>query len=323
VDTQEPILASAPAPAYAPAPEPAKKSNAWKWIVGIVVALVLFGCLGSIALIAGLEGGGSIATGDSIAVIRIDGVIAGTGSATGGVITPEDVLDQLDMAVKDDSVKAILLRIDSPGGTVAASQEIAMAVERIKKPVVASIGDMGASGAYMVAAQCDHIVAAPGSAVGSIGVIMEIPNVKGLLDKVGVEFTVITQGDLKDTGSPYRSISPTESILLKDQMKIAYDQFIADVAKGRDLDEKRVRELATGWAWLGSEAKGLGLVDSLGNYDDAVDKAAELGGIDGEPGIVTYESGTTIEDLASSLFGFKSDRSPVNADMLRRISLPR
>jgi protease-4 len=106
-------------------------------------------------------------------------------------------------------------------------------------------------------------------------------------------------------------------------MKIAYDQFIADVAKGRDLDEKRVRELATGWAWLGSEAKGLGLVDSLGNYDDAVDKAAELGGIDGEPGIVTYESGTTIEDLASSLFGFKSDRSPVNADMLRRISLPR
>ncbi|MDP3629495.1 MAG: signal peptide peptidase SppA [Actinomycetota bacterium] len=313
-----------PEPAPVLAPTPVKKSNAWKWVLGVVVALVLFSCLGSVALLAGLSGGsGSLPVGDSIAVIHIDGVIAGTGSATGGTITPEDVLDQLKMAVEDDSVKAILLRIDSPGGTVAASQEIAMAVERIKKPVVASIGDMGASGAYMVAAQCDHIIAAPGSAVGSIGVIMEIPNVKGLLDKVGVEFTVITQGELKDTGSPYRSMSPTESLLLKDQMKIAYDQFIAEVAKGRDLDEKKVRELATGWAWLGSEAKSLGLVDSLGNYDDAVAKAGELGGIEGDPGIVTYEAGTTLEDLATSLIGFQSNRSPVDADTLRRISLPR
>lgn len=319
MDIQQP----APTATYEPAPTPAKKSNTWKWVLGIVVALALFGCIGSVALIAGLEGGGTLAVGDSIAVIHIDGVIAGTGSVAGGVITPEDVLDQLDMAANDDSVKAVLLRIDSPGGTVAASQEIAMAVARIEKPVVASIGDIGASGAYMVAAQCDHIIAAPGSAVGSIGVIMEIPNVKGLLDKLGVEFAVITQGELKDAGSPFRSVSPTETLLLKGQMKIAYDQFIADVAKGRGLDEKKVRELATGWAWLGSEAKDLGLVDSLGNYDDAVDKAAELGGIEGKPGIVTYEPDTTIEGLAASLLGFQSDRSPVDADTLRRISLPR
>jgi len=317
VDTQQPDLT----PVWEPAP--AKKSNAWKWILGVVVALVLFACLGSIALIASFEGSSSLAMGDSIAVIHIDGVIAGSGSAAGGVITPEDVLQQLDMAEKDDSVKAILLRIDSPGGTVAASQEIAMAVQRIDKPVVASIGDMGASGAYMVAAQCDHIISAPGSAVGSIGVIMEIPNVKGLLDKLGVEFTVITQGELKDAGSPFRSLSPTETMLLEDQMKIAYDQFITDVAEGRDLDESEVRDLATGWAWLGSEAKDLGLVDSLGNYDDAIAKAAELGGIEGEPGIVTYEPDTTIEDLATSILGFQSPRSPVDADTLRRMSLPR
>ncbi len=317
METQQPALTEV----WTPAPK--KPSNTWKWVLGVVSALVLFGCIGSVALIAGLDNGGTLAGGDSIAVIHIDGVIAGTGSASGGVITPENVLDQLDMAANDDGVKAILLRIDSPGGTVAASQEIAMAVERIDKPVIASIGDMGASGAYMVASQCDHIVAAPGSAVGSIGVIMEIPNVKGLLDKLGVEFTVITQGELKDTGSPYRSISPTETLLLKDQMEIAYDQFIADVAKGRDLDEKKVRELATGWAWLGSEAKDLGLVDSLGNYDDAVDKAAELGGIEGEPGIVTYQRETTLGDLVSGLIGFQSDRSPIDADTLRRVSLPK
>ncbi len=326
METDQSEFTPEPAPEPTPVWEatPAKKSNTWKWILGVVVALVLFGCFGSIALIAGLEGGsGSLAMGDSIALIHIDGVIAGTGSAAGGVITPEYLLDQLDMAEKDDSVKAILLRIDSPGGTVAASQEIAMAVERMDKPVIASIGDMGASGAYMVAAQCDHIMSAPGSAVGSIGVIMEIPNVKGLLDKLGVEFTVITQGELKDAGSPFRSLSATETMLLEDQMKIAYDQFIADVAKGRGLDEKKVRELATGWAWLGTEAKDLGLVDSIGNYDDAVAKAAELGGIEGEPGIVTYEIDNPFQDLATSLIGFQSDRSPVDADSLRRISLPK
>lgn len=320
-------------PAYPPQPtysyqqqaaETPKKRNGWIIALVIVGVLLLIGCAGIAALFASVDGFDTTGTfGDSIALIHIDGAISGTGSSIDGVVTPEDIIDQLDQAANDPSVKAVLLRIDSPGGTVAASQEIAMAVERMDVPVVSSIGDIGASGAYMVASQSDHIVAAPGSAVGSIGVIMQLTNLQGLLDKVGVEFTVITKGDLKDTGSPYRSITTTEVALIDEQMTVAYEQFIADVAKGRDMDIDEVRELATGWAWMGTEALDLGLVDSLGNYSDGVDKAAELGGIDGTPGIVTYEPTLGFEDLAFSLFGLRSMLNPADAAALQRIGLPR
>ena len=313
-------------PPASPGPRRTMSAGA-KWAIGIgivLIVLVFVAC----ALLASLGRAfdtTSIAMGDSIALIHVDGAIAGTGSTYDGVVTPEYMLDQLDQALADDSVKAILLRIDSPGGTVAASQEISLAVRRAneEKPVVASIGDIGASGAYMVAAQCDEIVAAPGSMVGSIGVIMEIPNVAGLLDKLGVEFTVLTQGENKDVGSPYRSVTPTETVMLNEQMAIAYDQFIADVAEGRGMDEAEVRELATGWAWLGSEAIDLGLVDSLGNYDDAVNRAAELGGIDGDPYIVTYEPVYAIEDLIYDLIGLSSQLKAPDAEAIERLGLPK
>jgi len=332
---------SAVPPAYAPTPPPAyppqptypyqqqahlqpKKRNGWIIALVVIGALLVLGCGALFATLTAVDGiGSSSGFGDSIALIHIDGPISGTGSSIDGVVTPEDIIDQLDQAADDPSVKAVLLRIDSPGGTVAASQEIAMAVERMQVPVVSSIGDIGASGAYMVASQSDHIVAAPGSSVGSIGVIMQLTNLQGLLDKVGVEFTVMTKGDLKDAGSPYRSVTTTEVALIDEQMTIAYEQFITDVAKGRKMDEADVRELATGWAWMGTEALDLGLVDSLGNYSDAVDKAAELGGIDGEPNIVTYESALGLEDLAFSLFGLKNPLSPADAESLRRLGLPR
>jgi protease-4 len=297
-----------------------------KWAIGIAVAfvlLILFSCVGLLALRTG--GPKMTSSGDSIALIHIDGVIAGTGTIYDGVSSPEYILDQIDQALADDSVKAIMLRIDSPGGTVAASQEITLAVRRAaeEKPVVASIGDIGASGAYMVASQCSEIVASPGSAVGSIGVIMEIPNVAGLLDKLGVEFTTLTQGEYKDAGSPYRSVTPTESAMLEGQMEIAYEQFIADVALGREMSEAEVRELATGWVWLGSEALDLGLVDTLGNYDDAVDAAADLGGIEGEPYVVTYEPDYSFESLIWDMIGFRSPSRALDADALRRYGLPR
>lgn len=300
------------APAVPAAPAPAQSSSsAWRWFVGIVLVLILatFACCGlSFASLGSQSGlGGKVALGESIAVIHIDGVIAGTGSAVNGVITPEDILYQLDQALSDDNVKAILLRIDSPGGTVAASQEIAMEVAYAaeEKPVIASVGDVGASGAYMVASQCDEIIALPTSAVGSIGVITEIPNVAGLLDKLGVQFTVLTAGKYKDAGSPYRSLTPTETTLIQQEVDNAYEEFITIVAEGRDLPEEKVREMATGWAYSAREGEKLGLVDTLGTYNDAVDRAAELGGIDGDPGIVTYDT-TGYGDLLSTLLGVKS-----------------
>jgi protease-4 len=301
-------------------------STPTKWAIGIVIVLVLLGLV-SCAIIALLVPTGDVAslTGDSIALIRIDGVIAGTGTMYDGVTSPEYFLDQLDQALADDSVKAILLRVDSPGGTVAASQEISLAIRRAveEKPVVVSVGDVCASGAYMAASQCDEIVASPGSSVGSIGVIMEIPNVEGLLEKLGVEFTVLTEGEYKDAGSPFRSITETETAMLERQLALVREQFVADVAEGRGMSEAEVDELATGWVWLGSEALELGLVDSLGNYDDAVDRAAELGGIEGDPYIVTYEPEYTFESLLWDMLGLAAPARSLDVDALRRYGLPR
>lgn len=319
MDSMPPVMPASP---VAPA-QPPKKKRGWLIALIVVAVLLVFGCVGGVIALASWEGGGAVPLGESIALLHLDGVIAGTGSAVDGVITPEDFIDQLKQADEDESVKAILIRVDSPGGTVAASQEIAMAVQRVDKPIVVSVGDMCASGAYMVSSQCDEIVAAPGSSVGSIGVIMEIPNVSGLLDKVGVEFTTLAEGEFKDAGSPYRSVTGTESAMFKEQMKLAYDQFITDVADGRGMSEADVRKLATGWVWLGTEAKDLGLVDTLGNYSDAVEAAADLGGIEGEPNIVTFEPEYSFEDVALSLFGLISHAQQPDAASLQRMGLPK
>jgi protease IV len=301
-------------PTYAPRPEPQRSRHGWIWaVVVLVIALSVIGScawLSSLAVRGGT--GAKVATGDAIAVIPIDGVIAGTGSSAGGVITPQDFLDQFDRALKDTSVKAIVLRVDSPGGTVAASEEIATYVKESSKPVVVSIGDVGASGAYMVSSQADSIIALPGSAVGSIGVITEIPNVSGLLDKLGVKFTVVHAGKYKDAGSPYRALKPDEKALLQGQVDEVYGQFIDIVAEGRKLPRSQVESMATGWAWNGTEAKRMGLIDEIGTYRDAMKKAAKLGGITGTYETVTY-GGTKLEDLLNSLVGIKNQLSPLGA----------
>ena len=281
--------------AYAPPPAShPPRSNRW-WILGVVLAIlaVLGGCCAlSLIAVGTFDVGGITTYGDTIALIHVDGVIAGSGGGVSGYVTPEDMLANLRAAERDPNVKAVLLRIDSPGGTVAASQEIATEIARLSeiKPVVASIGDVGASGAYMIASQCDEIVASPTSAVGSIGVITEIPNVAGLLEKLGVEFTVLTAGAYKDAGSPYRTLTATETALIQEEIDTAYNEFISIVAEGRDLPEAEVREMATGFAWSAIKGKKMGLVDTLGTYNDAVDRAAELGGIEGEPEVVSFDT---------------------------------
>ncbi len=293
-----------------PTPPPTRaRTRGWVWLlVGTVCLAILIGsCAWSVAIINKGPSGATLG-GDKIAVIPIDAEIAGTGSATGMTITPEGFLDQIQQATDDENVKAILLRVDSPGGTVAASEEISAYVKdaRKEKPVVVSIGDVGASGAYMVASQADQIIALPGSAVGSIGVITEIPNVSGLMDKLGVQFVVITAGEYKDAGSPFRALTASETALIQGQVDDVYDQFIDIVAEGRDMKRSEVEKLATGWAWSGTEAKKLGLVDKIGTYQDALDEAAKLGGIEGKDyDVVTYDS-RNIDTLLTSLLGIES-----------------
>lgn len=282
------------------------KGKGWIIAIVVVVVLLLFACCGCIGLVllsaTGNNVSADIGPANSVAVIRIEGVLASSpgGILSSATVTPEHIIDQLKKAENDSRVAAILLRIDSPGGSASASQEIYEEVKRVKKPVVVSIADVGASGAYYIASGAKEIWANRASTVGSIGVIMEIPNLEELYNKLGIKYVIIKQGRLKDIGSADRPMTDEEKKLLTDETAVIYDQFIKDVAMGRNMPEAKVRELATGMAWAGSTAKGYGLVDKLGNYTDALKSAGKLGKINGEPKVVSYES-TSIWDFFSGV----------------------
>ena len=324
---QPPAATVPPAYAYGPGSQQgastpvakARSGRAWLWwLLGIVLVLAL--CAGTTAVLTSLGGGGKggrdglAVGGNTIAVIPFDGTISGTGASPTN-ITPESFLKLLERAQDDDSVKAIVLRVNSPGGTVAASEEIATYVKNATKPVVVSVGDEDASGAYMVSSQADAIVANPGSAVGSIGVIMEIPNASAMLDKIGLSFKVIHAGKYKDAGSPFRSLTPAETAMLQDQIDQVYGQFIDIVASGRKLPRSKVESMATGWAWNGNEAKKMGLVDQIGTYKDALKTAARLGHIEGTYQTDIYNDTSSLNGLLSTLFGIESQLQALSANM--------
>ena len=279
-------------------------------IVGIVflcifVLLIFSGGCFFIGLLTGSLGGTSYALGDSVYEIRLEGVISAEKySGLFGVVTvtPEKIISQLDEAEKNPNVKAILIRVNSPGGSAAASQEIYEELKKVEKPVVVSVSEVCASGAYYVASAADRIIANKSSSVGSIGVIMQIPNFEDLYEKLGIKYTTIKQGKFKDVGSPDRPITEEEVRLLEAQLKEIYGQFIADVAEGRNMDISEVEELATGWVFLGTEALELGLIDGIGTYKDAINIAAELGGIKGEPNVIRQELGFSLMDLILSYY---------------------
>jgi protease-4 len=246
----------------------------------------------------------SIPLGDKIAVISLSGPImaGGTSLFYGQVITPDLVREQLEKAEKDSAVKAIVLRVESPGGVVAPCQEILEEIEEVKqtKPVVVSMGSEAASGGYYISAKADKIVALPGTLTGSIGVITEIPNLEGLYDKLGIEMQVFKGGKYKDMYSGLRELTPEEREIMQQMTDEYYEQFIEVVAEGRGLSKEEVRSLATGQLYSGTEAKELGLVDELGGLDTAIDSAAELAGI--ESFHVEYYK-PQAKSLLSTLFG--------------------
>lgn len=237
---------------------------------------------------------GEVGSGPAVAVIPVQGVIiSGEGSAftaATDVAFSKTIISNIKKANDDQAVKAIVLRVDSPGGGVVASDEIYHALRSVDKPVVVVIGDLGASGAYYVSMASDWIVANPNSLVGSIGVISEFPNAEGLLEKVGVDFVVITSGPRKGFGSPYREMTADEQEYWQVIIDEAYDGFAQIVAEGRGLMAEEVKPLADGRVFSGRQALELKLIDQLGYEDDAIHKAAELGGISGEPRIVEYDN---------------------------------
>lgn len=233
-------------------------------------------------------------TEDRIALIRVEGVILDAQATVG----------ELKRFSENPLVKAIVLRIDSPGGGVVPSQEIHDAVQRVRtknnKAVIASMGSVAASGGYYIAAATDRIVANPGTLTGSIGVIMETANIEGLLQKLGVEGVVIKSGKYKDVGSPLRKMSEEERGLLQTVMDDVHKQFIEAVATGRALEVTDVQALADGRIFTGRQAKEARLVDELGDLDDAIQLAADVVGIEGEPKVVEPRRRFSIRELLDS-----------------------
>ena len=253
------------------------------------------------------------AAAENVAVINLRGTIAdGAGSLLGPQgVTPEYVANQLEKAEEDISVKAVVLRVDSPGGSVASSQEIADLIKSSSQTIVVSMGDIAASGGYYISARADAIVAQPGTITGSIGVITTLINPEGLYEKLGLDVEVIKSGRHKDMMQ--RSLTEEERELLQDLSDEAYNQFINEIAEGRDKDVEEVREVATGELFLGSKAKRLGLVDELGGVNEAVKLAGEIEGLD-DPQEYRFPDPTFFEILTGFALEF--------SDIFRNMFMP-
>jgi protease-4 len=232
--------------------------------------------------------------GEKVALVRVTGVI----------LDSTDIIDELREYEKNSSIKAVVLRIDSPGGAVAPSQEIYEEILKIKenKKIIVSMGTVAASGGYYIAAPADKIVANAGTLTGSIGVIMEIPNISGLMQKIGVETQVIKSGEHKDIASMFKSLKPEEKQILQNVLDDVHNQFIMAVSEGRKKKFEEIKKLADGRIFTGRMAKELGLVDELGNLQDAIMLAGKLTGIKGEPQVIEKKEKFSFFDILKGEF---------------------
>jgi len=239
-----------------------------------------------------------------IVVIPLSGTIT-TGDSSlfsSSTITPGLVREYLTKAEKDPAVTAIVFRIESPGGEIEPCQEILLEIERVKEtmPIVVSMGGTAASGGYYISTQADKIVALPTTQTGSIGVISQLINVEGLLEKLGIQIETFKGGKYKDMYWGFRELTPEEEEIMQEMIDEYYEQFIGVVAEGRGLSKDDVRDLATGQLYSGAKAKELGLVDELGDLNTAINLAAELAGIEA-PKVEYYKQSGLIWRLLSGL----------------------
>jgi protease-4 len=278
----------------------------------LLILIVAVGLLFFLLIARGLVQSAPI--GDKVAVIDIVGVISRT----------DTVIDQIHQYRDDQTVKAIVLRINSPGGSVAPVQEIYSELRKLEKPIVASMGSTAASGGYYIAAIADEILANPGTLTGSIGVIMQFTKLKGLYEKIGLEQQVIKSGKFKDTGSSMRDMTDEERALLQATLDDVHNQFIDAVFEGRQahLTREEIVTLADGRVFSGQQAFGHKMVDQLGNLPDAIERAGELGGISGKPKVVRTKRKTSmLERLLGTTGKENLDRLLDNAGVTFRYEL--
>jgi protease-4 len=272
----------------------------------LLVSFALFTglALGLLAVVAWMGGSSADFSGEAVGVVEIEGAITDS----------RDILEHIRRFREDEDIKAIVIRIDSPGGAVGPSQEIYREIRKTveAKKVIASMGAVAASGGYYVACAADGIVANPGTITGSIGVIMGYTNFRQLLDKIGMVPVVIKSGPYKDTGSPTREMRDDEREILQSITSGIHEQFVTAIAEGRNMDRSQVALVADGRIFTGEDAKTKGLVDRLGNYEDALAWAGEMGGIEGEVvpvyareeklSLLRYLMSSSLSDLISKVF---------------------
>jgi protease IV len=243
------------------------------FVLLILMVMVFSAVVFSVSALSGKRK--SLLASEKVGVVTVEGVI----------IDARETVQQLEELGKDDSVRAVVVRIDTPGGGVAPSQEIYGAVRELKKKkkVVASIGAIGASGGYLIACAADRIVANPGSITGSISTVMHLLNAEGLLGKIGLKPSVIKSGKYKDIGSPSREITPEERALLQSVIDDMNDHFIDTIGGDRKMPREKVKDMADGRIFSGRQARQAGLVDELGDMNHAIALAGTISGIKGKP----------------------------------------
>lgn len=283
-------------------------------VIGVVIGafFLIFFFITALVMLSGSVGDGFefSGLGDKVAIVRVDGEI----------FASRDICRQLDRWADDGSVKAIVLHINSPGGVVAPAQEIYEKVLQVKqetgKPIVASMASVCASGGYYIACAADRVVANPGSLTGSIGVILNWPIYGELMDKIGIQMETIKSGEVKDIGSPYRDATVTDRDVMQALVDDAYQQFVEVVVEQRGLEMAEVIQIADGSIFTGRQARDLGLVDSLGSYEDALDFAAELAGMEKDPDTIIEvpRRSAGFWDLLGGIFGIDLSRFAVGGE---------
>jgi len=300
------------------------RKRRWPWVVGGVTLVLVVACgmcLGGLmvawrSIISPQE------FGDAVAIIRVEGTID-TGSTLnpfGGGVYSEDIISYIHRADEDPSVKAIVVRINSPGGAVVASDEIYSELSKVDKPVVVSMGDVAASGGYYVACAADYIFANPATLTGSIGVYSEVPNAEKLMKKLGIEVLIIRSGSSKAAGNLFERMSEEDVAILQAMVDEIHGMFVDIVAEGRGLPVEKVRELADGRGYTGKQALELGLIDELGNLPEAIDYAARAGGITGKPRIMDYQAAPSLWQLLTS--ALTQPRPSISLEEVLRLSTP-
>lgn len=267
-----------------------KSTKVFIWVIGIVI-------VGSVLIAVLFSGRETLQNGYDLSG---PGAKVAVVDLTGTIISSREIVSELQTVAENRSVKAIVLRVDSPGGGVAASQEIYEEVKSVSdtiKPIVVSMGSLAASGGYYVSCGATRIVADPGTITGSIGVIAMFPNYAKLMTKLGLQMDVIKSGKYKDSGSPFRAMTEQDKKYFQGVVENSFEQFLHVVAENRKLPIDKLKKFADGRVFTGEQALKLGLIDTLGSFEDAIKIAAHLGGIKGKPVVVEPSRQKTLFDL--------------------------